>query len=350
MTNFIFLSYFLKDKYSSGGVTALANDVILKGDFRIVAMNPSDCETVFSVQKRLIHNELNGVVMKCLYWTLLIIKLLEYFLRLERDKLGACISCNIASSIMLSFFAPQKLIIWENIDYLKSRKIFNIIRIRFAMMRGAHLILTSKAEYDLFRERPWAKQNVSYIKNWTPPVTSRAGKERIVSVGFLEKRKGFDLLLKYIDSDTFENLPLEIYGDGEQKEELIELIRKRKLTGVTLSGYTNNAYVQIEESIGFLMPSRFEGSPLTLIHALKCGIPVAISTKISDAATIKKDLPNQVFLLELNDREAFMKQLNSFKEFALKYAKQSMAYNKVDRQQTQSIAQILSLVDARSKN
>lgn len=92
----------------------------------------------------------------------------------------------------------------------------------------------------------------------------------IVSIGRLEFQKGVDILIRafaelhhYIDSR------LIIAGEGSLKEELQELASSlgvRKST--TFLGYVKNPYSLLNHADLFVLPSRFEGFPSTLVQAL----------------------------------------------------------------------------------
>ena len=107
-------------------------------------------------------------------------------------------------------------------------------------------------------------------------------------------------------------MPLEIYGNGPQKELLWKIIDERKLLRVSLSGYISNVYTEIEKSAGFIMPSRFEGSPLTLLHALKCGMPLAISDQIADSKDAKGQISGESIFVKNCKSHEFASELAKF--------------------------------------
>ena len=174
--------------------------------------------------------------------------------------------------------------------------------------------------------------------------------KRVVGVGFLEERKGFDILLREIYPDQFKLVPLEIYGNGPQKELLSKIIDERKLLRVSLSGYISNAYTEIEKSAGFIMPSRFEGSPLTLLHALKCGMPLAISDQIADSKMLKNKYPERVFLLRIGESHEFASELAKFMQAVNVYCKGDYHTVIADEQRKYSHNKIMNLVNLRTSH
>ncbi len=100
---------------------------------------------------------------------------------------------------------------------------------------------------------------------------------KIVSVGRLAPQKGFDLLIESFAplAAKFPEWKLLIYGEGPQRGELTELIRKRQLeASVALPGLTRDVAGALSEAAFFVLPSRFEGFPNALLEALSLGLPV----------------------------------------------------------------------------
>lgn len=105
-------------------------------------------------------------------------------------------------------------------------------------------------------------------------------KKQFVAVGRLEKQKNFPLLINAFakfceDVDGYE---LVIYGEGNERENLENLINKLQLTGhVQLPGRDFDVLNKINDSAAFILSSDYEGMPNALIEAMCMGMPV-IST------------------------------------------------------------------------
>lgn len=103
------------------------------------------------------------------------------------------------------------------------------------------------------------------------------------SVGRLTYQKGYDRLIyvhkKLIDKGF--NHQILIIGEGEQKNKLIELIKKLRVEKTfKLLGYIENPYSIVSKTDGFICSSRYEGYSLALAEAIILGKPV-ITTKVS---------------------------------------------------------------------
>lgn len=83
-------------------------------------------------------------------------------------------------------------------------------------------------------------------------------------------------LLKKMDK----KYKLLIVGDGEKREELLEKSREVK-NRVIFTGSVNNVNEHLMAMDLFLLPSKFEGQPFSLIEAMATGIPCLVSDKVS---------------------------------------------------------------------
>ena len=121
-------------------------------------------------------------------------------------------------------------------------------------------------------------------ENRISPVSYSDRDNRIVSVGRLEiLQKRQDLMI-----DAFEiihrkhpELELHIYGEGNDKEKIQDIIDSRGLQScVFLRGRTNDVENEIRKARAFVLTSDFEGIPNALIEAMLAGVP-SVSTDCS---------------------------------------------------------------------
>lgn len=104
--------------------------------------------------------------------------------------------------------------------------------------------------------------------------------KRAIAVGRLEHQKGFDVLI-----DCWQNVAtkhpdwhLDIYGDGSKREELQAQIDRLHLNEhITLCGRSNNIMEVYPQYSLHIMPSRYEGQPMTLIEAQACALPAVVT-------------------------------------------------------------------------
>lgn len=109
------------------------------------------------------------------------------------------------------------------------------------------------------------------------PEVYKHSKVNIVAVGRLAPAKGYDLLLKAFRCllDYEPKAHLYIIGEGPLKTELTVLCRKLRLESkVSFLGYLDNPYPYIRHADLYVLSSRWEGFPNTLLEALVCGAKV----------------------------------------------------------------------------
>ena len=202
--------------------------------------------------------------------------------------------------------------------------------------------LTKKFKFDISK--------IKVRSNWIILTKNKNILERnefkILSVGRLEEQKNYKELIQTFKSSKFE---IDIYGEGSQKEELIELSRLNhvKVNFKGLIDYTSlqNIYNDYRYYVSF---SKYEGNPKTVLEAQAAGCVVItlqeqntneliengisgiilknsrdiLSTienlqydekklkNISVAATASKNKKNEINLVTKKDYEDFLTLLN----------------------------------------
>jgi glycosyltransferase involved in cell wall biosynthesis len=149
---------------------------------------------------------------------------------------------------------------------------------------------------------------------------------KIVAVGSLEPLKNFEYLLDVFTYCKKEEIYLDIYGKGDKTK--YEDIIKSKVLKVRMMGENTNIAEVLKEYDLFIMPSKYEGFPLSLFEAMASGLPVMISN-IAPLRSIVKD--NGIYF-DLDNAEATAgiiksillgkTDINSLAEKAKRYAEQ----------------------------
>ncbi|WP_051348509.1 glycosyltransferase family 4 protein [Peribacillus kribbensis] len=181
-------------------------------------------------------------------------------------------------------YRPNVKIIGQSHEsYIASKASSRYKRIlRYYRQVSKFLLLTQK-DADHFEGQGFS--NVGVIYNPTPfrkqvdPKVLYSSKT-IVSTGRLIEAKGFDILIEAF-SRIAQDLPgwkLEIYGEGPAEKSLQTLIDILDLNDrVFLMGQTKDVQAALSASSLFVLSSKAEGLPMSLIEAQSCGLP-CIST------------------------------------------------------------------------
>lgn len=159
----------------------------------------------------------------------------------------------------------------------------------------------------------------SLSKNWDYPEENI----KLISVGRLVPQKRHDHVIRVfkeiLDEIKDDSYILEIWGSGPEKNNLLNLIRELNLVNnVFLMGESKEIHLEMNKAELFIMYSKFEGMPNSLMEAMALGLPVissdcesggprflidndrnGILTPLDDVVQLKK---NVILLLENRNR------------------------------------------------
>jgi glycosyltransferase involved in cell wall biosynthesis len=103
-------------------------------------------------------------------------------------------------------------------------------------------------------------------------------KLKLISIGRLSKEKGFNILLNavhHIKTKWNHDVRLFIVGEGPEKGNLMRLAQENGIgENVIFPGYMENACKVLKCFDIFVMSSLTEGMPITLLEAMRAGMPI----------------------------------------------------------------------------
>ncbi|MFQ6862922.1 MAG: glycosyltransferase [Beduini sp.] len=138
-------------------------------------------------------------------------------------------------------------------------------------------------------------------------------KNVIVAVGRLSKQKNYLLLLNVFEkiSKKYPEYQLVIFGEGEEKTNIINHIRQLKLESkVHINNFTSELHDKIKDYKIYVLSSDYEGIPNSLLEALGMGFPVVASNTPSGGTKSLIDHSVNGFLFQPMNEEEFYKYLS----------------------------------------
>ena len=167
--------------------------------------------------------------------------------------------------------------------------------------------------------------------NDLPRESRKDGKYRLIAVGRLIQRKGFEYLIQAM-ARLPENIVVSIVGDGPLEEHLKSVSEKHNLNGrVDFVGYVSREkiYKHLMDANCFVLSSLHEGLGIVIQEAMHVGLPI-VSTDNGGQVDIISD-PQNGILVKPKDVEALAAAINRFydnREFAEKVGANNKEYIK----------------------
>lgn len=153
-------------------------------------------------------------------------------------------------------------------------------------------------------------ENVVYIPNGVDlekfhGERKKRNKIRFLFVGRLEKQKGLQYLIEATTLLKDYDFEVFIVGEGSQEEELRKLAEESEVNDLIRFLGRKNGEELVElylSTNAFILPSTWEGMPLTLLEAWATGLPV-ITTKVGGIPQICTNEENSLMVEPRNSRE-----------------------------------------------
>lgn len=196
--------------------------------------------------------------------------------------------------IILSFLGKNNLMAIATSAFLPSKSVVSVrgeptmeydgIVMRFLakfMFRFADGVILQTKQSMKFFPKSVRKKSVIMQNPLNPEFLNKRyigqRKDVIVTVGRLDDNKNQAMLIHAFSriAAEYPKISLEIYGDGENREKLEELVKSKELTDrITLKGSITDVPEHIKDARIFALTSNTEGMPNTIIEAMALGIPV----------------------------------------------------------------------------
>lgn len=182
---------------------------------------------------------------------------------------------------LLNFFKKRVRMLFENFLYKRVDKLLFVSKEDETFVKSLYKGLKSTEviyngiDFNRMKEISDTKENLIDKLNYS------RDKINILTVARFDFPKGHDILqktLSKIDSALLEKFHFYFVGDGPLLDEQKQLNIDLNLSDlISFIGKKTNIGEYMKASDYFLLPSRWEGLPITLIESLCCGLPILAS-------------------------------------------------------------------------
>lgn len=143
-------------------------------------------------------------------------------------------------------------------------------------------------------------------------VNYKGERKNIVTVGSLSSRKNQQLLIKAFSliAQEFPKESLIIYGNGPEKEKLMELTKSLNIEErVFFMGESSEIHEKIKNAKVFVLSSNYEGLPNVVMEAMALGLPVISTDCPCGGPRMLIENEKSGILVDTNDVEALVEKL-----------------------------------------
>lgn len=227
--------------------------------------------------------------------------------------------CNLYT-IPATRWTKVKTISWEHFNYYSNNgsRLRDLSR-KLTKYFSTHIVTLTEQDRRNYQEHLGIKDKITCIYNpieKIPNTTYKSESKKIISVGRLMYQKGFDMLCD-VAKDVLTKHPdwtWLIIGEGAERPLLEKKIKEYQLEGrLILTGNQKEMNHYYENSALFVMTSRYEGLPMTLLEAKSYQLPiVSFDCQTGPADLI---LPSENgYLVKMGDNKVMEQKINELIE------------------------------------
>lgn len=238
---------------------------------------------------------------------------------IKKNKIDILIDVEVIASLFsipATRFTKTKLISWEHFNFLENNgsNLRDYAR-RLAAKFSDCIITLTEQDKDNYLSNLKIKGKIDYIYNPIENINEEAcdiNLKQIISVGRLTYQKGFDMLCEVAKEVLKDNKEWTwiILGDGEDREKLQDKIKEYNLEGkLILKGNVSNIGDYYKSSSLYVMTSRFEGLPMTLLEARSYKLPIVSFNCLTGPAEIVENKVNG-YLISPDNVSAMTNKIN----------------------------------------
>jgi len=222
----------------------------------------------------------------------------QAFRALRADVLHANLSegssCQYALLAALSI-PGQRIVVTENSPMGVRSELSRRIKRWSAPRFDAHVGVGVRAARLVEADVGLDEGRVEVIPNAVPVVehperSTTPGDHSVVAVSRFDWVKGLDVLVRAVALvDVDPGVRVTVYGDGPQRGEIEALIAELGVGDrIELAGWVDDVRSRLVDFDVFVLPSRLEGLPMSLLEAMHAGVAV-VSTDVGSVSEVIED-------------------------------------------------------------
>lgn len=238
---------------------------------------------------------------------------------IKKNKIDILIDVEVIASLFsipAALFTKTRLIAWEHFNFYEDNGSSLRVFSRRLISRFSDCIITLTEQDKMnYLNNLKIKGKIDFIYNPMENGDSTScdiKAKQLISVGRLTYQKGFDMLCEVAKEVLKDNPEWKwiILGDGEDKEKLESKIKEYNLQGkLILRGKVSNVEDYYKNSSLYVMTSRFEGLPMTLLEAKSYKLPIVSFNCLTGPSEIVRNNING-FLIETGNVAAMVNKID----------------------------------------
>tara|TARA_B100001057_G_C22764134_1_gene917029 strand:+ start:150 stop:1271 length:1122 start_codon:yes stop_codon:yes gene_type:complete len=200
----------------------------------------------------------------------------------------------------------------------KMKQIFYYVLTKITLKYTDIYLVSSKVDKDflsMISPKYLSKLKIrpNWIRNQKVNNFSERHKNKIISVGRLEEQKNF---YELIDGLKDTKIQIDIYGEGSQKNNLLDHAKKQNVKLKIISPVSNDTLIEeIKNYKIFISSSKFEGNPKSLLEAMSCGC-VVVTKENKNIYEIIENLNNGITYKDTDEIKSILsKYINNEQEW-----------------------------------
>jgi len=245
-------------------------------------------------------------------------KILKVRKYIKKNKIGVIHAHLFEATIFSRFLKSKKVKVVntyhtgfhnkKSIEFSKKRLLLDKITKHKV---DAFIFVSKKVDNDITKSMT-IKTHKQVLPNFCNPYFTYSyryredSKIKIVCVGNLREQKNYMLILKSLNQipNLFQQITIDVFGEGELKKQLTDYIEKYNLP-VSLKGTQKISSKLLSNYDLFLMSSKHEGMPIALIEAIATGLP----SLLNDIPELRETAMDSAIYFDRNSFEDLSNQI-----------------------------------------